>query len=452
MPVTGIVPPLRQRTPPHTYIVVKNSLGNSLNPVLQTTSILGAYEDIGIESHATVDLQDLCCELKTNFGDHSYSVSSVDRSSSDPVNQHVQVEPDVCGVAIQTDVLLEDIIKHEKEIYELKQENRKLREDNAQKKIMQRNLFMETATGTDKAARKYCGLPSVVLLVELFTTLNTNFPVIKYWSGKSSGNKKLYEIQIGASEPGQHCTLSRFQEYVLTLVRLRLGLSNCILADLFGISATRSSEIFITWINMLHQVLAPMIQWPSREKIQEHMPYSMKKDYPRTRVIVDCSEFVIAKPRISATQNYYKSRNTLKALFGISPSGLFTFVSDVWCGNTSDRYITQHCGILDLIEGGDEVMADQGFVIRDLLTARGATLNTPSFTRKYNYGKGKRLNYKEILETCKIAKHRIRIKRAIQRLKLFKFCSRVMSLPSEGIAEQVVVVAAAFCNFQGPLV
>jgi hypothetical protein len=58
--------------------------------------------------------------------------------------------------------------------------------------------------------------------------------------------------------------------------------------------------------------------------------------------------------------------------------------------HTSDKYITKECGFLDKIKPGDEVMADRGFVIRDLLLTRKATLKIPPFTTKCKWGKGKR--------------------------------------------------------------
>ena len=49
----------------------------------------------------------------------------------------------------------------------------------------------------------------------------------------------------------------------------------------------------------------------------------------------------------------------------ITPSGAFNFISELWGGNTSDKYIAKECGFLDKIKPGDEVMVDRGFVIRD---------------------------------------------------------------------------------------
>lgn len=60
----------------------------------------------------------------------------------------------------------------------------------------------------------------------------------------------------------------------------------------------------------------------------------------------------------------------------------------MWGGNTSDRFITEHSGFLDQISPGDEIMADRGFNIRDLLTERRATLVIPPFIKNVSGAKG----------------------------------------------------------------
>ena len=186
------------------------------------------------------------------------------------------------------------------------------------------------------------------------------------------------------------------------------------------------------------------------------MPAAFKKYFPRTWSIIDCSEFFIQRPR-KVTQQYktyssYKSHNTFKALLSINPYGAFNFVSDLWSGNTSDIFITKHCGFLDNIKPGMDVMADRGFDIMDVLLKRNATLSCPAFTRKCGYGKGKRLNVSEILRTRQIARFRIHVERAIQRLKCYRMASNTMPLSYKPIASQIIKVAAAFANLGLPLI
>ena len=69
----------------------------------------------------------------------------------------------------------------------------------------------------------------------------------------------------------------------------------------------------------------------------------------------------------SQTYSAYKSANTFKAFIAISTAGHVTFV---YTGSISD---------VQLIQRGDEVMADIGFTIEDLLLPLGVGLNIPPF-------------------------------------------------------------------------
>jgi hypothetical protein len=155
---------------------------------------------------------------------------------------------------------------------------------------------------------------------------------------------------------------------VLTLVRIRRGLDVEVLSDIFGVHASAISRIFSTWINFLYQELRFLISWPSREQIIKSLPKQFKH-FPKTRSIIDCTEFFIQKPSLPSSQcitwSQYKHRNTFKALVSISPTGTFTFFSKLFSGCISDRRIVEESGFLDKIEHGDDIMADRGFLIRD---------------------------------------------------------------------------------------
>ena len=247
-----------------------------------------------------------------------------------------------------------------------------------------------------------------------------------------------------------------FTEFVITLLRLRLALGVCLLGDLFGTSPTRITQIFTTWITILSSSVTTALEWPSRRKVQKNMPRQFKKKYSKTRVIIDCTEFFIQKPRMPSAQyktySTYKSHNTCKALIGITPSGLISFVSKLWGGNVSDRHITKESGLLELLEKDDLVMADRGFVIRDLCLQKDADLLIPPFTRKCSWGKGKHLSVKEILATRGIARLRIHVERAIERIKNFSILSGTISNGLKPLLNQMVRVAAALCNLYKPLV
>ena len=109
--------------------------------------------------------------------------------------------------------------------------------------------------------------------------------------------------------------------------------------------------------------------WPTRETIDKYMPACFRNMYPTTRCIVDATQIFIDIPANPSAQqltfSHYKNHNTLKAL-----------ISDLYGGNISDKKLTQMSGLLKLLEPGNTIMADCGFIIDDILP-HGVTLNVP---------------------------------------------------------------------------
>jgi hypothetical protein len=62
------------------------------------------------------------------------------------------------------------------------------------------------------------------------------------------------------------------------------------------------------------------------------------------------------------------------------------------------------------------------------------------------------LDDSEIIKTRKIAKHRIYVERAIQRLKLFRLLKNEIPSSLQHVVNECVFTAAALCNLQKPLV
>ena len=229
----------------------------------------------------------------------------------------------------------------------------------------------------------------------------------------------------------------------MTLLCLRRGLDVEHLADIFYVSSSTVSRIVTTWINIMFHELAYLIKWPTMEQVRKNRPKAFKY-FPRTRVIIDCTEFFIQRPSLPSSQrktwSSYKSHNTFKALVGITPRGTISFLSSLWTGNVSDRQTVKQSGILDLIESGDDVMADRGFLVRDLLALRGATLNIPPFAH------GKQLAAEATTKTRRIARARIHVERAIGRLKCFKILQGIIPLKRKHNIDQIVRVCCYLCN------
>ena len=104
----------------------------------------------------------------------------------------------------------------------------------------------------------------------------------------------------------------------------------------------------------------------------------------------------------------YKKSNTFKGLVNISTNGIITFVSSFLSWFNINKRLTRQSDILDLLERGDSVMADRGFVIEDDLVLRGIYLNIPPFLRNK-----KQFSEKNLVVTHHIASLRILVERAM---------------------------------------
>ena len=115
----------------------------------------------------------------------------------------------------------------------------------------------------------------------------------------------------------------------------------------------------------------------------------------------------------TATFSHYKQRNTFKGLIVVAPNGTITFVSELYPGSTSDKQIVLHGKVLDHMQPGDLILADKGFLLHDIVP-QGVAVNIPPFLNKPQFTK------EQVVETTRIARARIHVECAIQRLKVFR--------------------------------
>ena len=120
-------------------------------------------------------------------------------------------------------------------------------------------------------------------------------------------------------------------------------------------------------------------------------------------------------------------------------------MSLLYKGSILGKELVKKSGLLKLFEPGDELMADKGFVIQDLLAPIGCSVTMPSFlSSKTQFAKDELLKRKEIHNV------RVHVERAIRRVKEFHYFDRVIPLTMAGSITQTWIVACMITNFQGP--
>lgn len=256
-----------------------------------------------------------------------------------------------------------------------------------------------------------------------------------------------YSQKVAAVKLTCRRSLVLCDELFLTLCRVHGGLLEEDLADRFGISVATVSRIFIAWINLLYFVLGSLNIWPSRECIDRCMPSLVKQKFPSVRVIIDCTEIFTQKPSSllinSQLYSSYKSHSTFKCLIGIAPHGPVTFVSNLFSGSISDVELTKVCGLLDLLEPGDAVMADKGFTVSKLLEDCGCNLIISHFLKSHG-----QFSSAEVADNDDITAIRVHVERAIRRVKENRIFQGIVPLSMLGSINQIWTVCCLLTNFR----
>ena len=131
--------------------------------------------------------------------------------------------------------------------------------------------------------------------------------------------------------------------------------------------------------------MAFLVKWPQREELKLTLPACFRETFSSCAVIIDCFEVFIDRPSCllarAKTWSSYKHHNTAKFLIGITPQGTVSFISEGWGGRASDKFITEHCGLLNKLIPGYLVLADKSFDIEDSVGLYATRLQIPNFTK-----------------------------------------------------------------------
>ena len=239
----------------------------------------------------------------------------------------------------------------------------------------------------------------------------------------------------------------------ITLQKLRLNYNFQDLAVRYSLSVTSIRNIFFTFIHVLHESLYQFFycdaeNLPSVHKVKECSPIA--NDFPNCRFLLDCTEVYIETPRksmeiVKQTYSSYKKAQTAKALIAVSPNGIICFCSDLFPGSYSDKMIVEKSGICNLLKPGDLIIADKGFLIRDILP-KGVLLNLPPFLMNPQFTE------QETRYTTQIARARIHVERAIGRIKNFQIFNNDIAHNFRPFLSKIFQVCILLVNFQTPVI
>ena len=205
---------------------------------------------------------------------------NVDRTL--PESEETQ-PPAFTSIAVQTELSMQDIEDLEK--------SKETREDN-------NSAFSKSWFEADEERIKfYTGLTTMSVLMAVFELISPALPERK--------------------------TVSKLQQLIMTIMRLRLNLPVQDLAYRFGVHASTVSRVFHTCVHAMYTSMSFLVLWPEREELKQTLPACFKEKFSSCAVIIDCFEVFIDRPSCllarAQTWSSYKHHNTAKFLIGITP-------------------------------------------------------------------------------------------------------------------------------------
>ena len=122
-------------------------------------------------------------------------------------------------------------------------------------------------------------------------------------------------------------------------------------------------------------------------------------------------------------------------------------MSQAYEGSISNRKLVELSGWLEKLESGDELMADKGFMIQDLLTSISVHLNVPPLLSTK-----RQMPADDVLLAKKIAQLQVHVERAIGRIKDYQILHNTLSATMWDSINEVIHVCCMMTNFSPPLV
>ena len=180
-------------------------------------------------------------------------------------------------------------------------------------------MYVHLHTRPDEITKFFTGFPSFQILCATFQVIQPTAEKMFSWS-------QLQRLRNKGTEEVDQLRDSLSYDWVHLTKNLQINL-------VFP-SHSKSCISFLVKFHVFRAWNKKMPIWPSREKIQKHMPECFKHIYPRWRGIIDASEIKTEAPSSlvlnSELYSSYKSHTTVKGNIVISPSGEVIHVSGLF--------------------------------------------------------------------------------------------------------------------------
>lgn len=192
-----------------------------------------------------------------------------------------------------------------------------------------------------------------------------NIAKVKYLTGMPTFNVLMDMFGHVRDHLVQQQRLTKFQQYVMTLMLLRNNYSMQDLAYRFCLNALTVSEVFHDVLRVCMERLVPaLVSWPEGELSECNFPTALKDHFPKCVAIITFIEIDVEKSAgatVTKETHTHKNFHTVKYLVAVSPKGSLAYISKGFEGSQSEVRIAESCGILDKTDSGDEILADKGF-------------------------------------------------------------------------------------------
>ncbi|KAK6171030.1 hypothetical protein SNE40_019291 [Patella caerulea] len=199
------------------------------------------------------------------------------------------------------DCSCEGCLQKERQICLLEEKILSLKEQlKEEKSCLQPKPIHKVLMESDKNVKRFLGMPSKKLFLTLVKVLTPKAKYLRYWKGRQS--LKVMSTRVNKlnttskTKPGPARKLTITQELMVVFLKLRLNLTNELIAVLFNISASVCSQIITTYLKFLAHQFKCLIFRPTMEEVKATLPDCFKETVPNARGIIDCTEIFIEKP------------------------------------------------------------------------------------------------------------------------------------------------------------